>query len=198
LELSSVGNVFEGGHNSGSYASDHISSFRSGWSNGGSGFSLYFYDNKCDDGKGTYTQTSANDWSTIDNRYGYNTSRFKVISAPLWSTGLTALSSSAVKTSVLANAGARPTDRDQVDSRVVNDALNGTGRIIVSQSAVGGWPTLAKNTRVLSLPANPHRDDDGDGYTNLEEWLHTLAAIVEGKEQGTLSSPKNVHIETSN
>jgi hypothetical protein len=40
---------------------------------------------------------------------------------------------------------------------------------------------LAKNQRALTLPANPNGDDDGDGYTNLEEWLHCMAAQVEGR-----------------
>ena len=56
---------------------------------------------------------------------------------------------------------------------------NGTGQIIASQTDVGGWPTLAENTRELTLPAAPNGDDDEDGYTNLEEWLHEQAAAVE-------------------
>jgi hypothetical protein len=43
------------------------------------------------------------------------------------------------------------------------------------------FPTLAQNRRTLTLPANPNSDDDGDGYTNLEEWLHCMAAQVEGR-----------------
>jgi len=34
---------------------------------------------------------------------------------------------------------------------------------------------------MLTLPASPNGDDDGDGYTNLEERLHQLAAEVEGR-----------------
>ena len=41
---------------------------------------------------------------------------------------------------------------------------------------------LAANKITLAIPANPHGDDDSDGYTNLEEWLHKLAAEVEGAE----------------
>ena len=33
--------------------------------------------------------------------------------------------------------------------------------------------------RKLTLPENPHADDNGDGYTNLENWLHAFAAEVE-------------------
>jgi hypothetical protein len=45
---------------------------------------------------------------------------------------------------------------------------------------VGGFPTLAVNTRPLTPPANPNGDDDGDGYTNLEEWLHSFYAACGG------------------
>ncbi|MFT4974561.1 MAG: hypothetical protein ACI8S6_000444, partial [Myxococcota bacterium] len=37
------------------------------------------------------------------------------------------------------------------------------------------WPVLEEVSVVLELPADPSGDDDGDGYTNLEGWLHRLA-----------------------
>jgi hypothetical protein len=82
---------------------------------------------------------------------------------------------------VLANAGAWPASRDAVDQRVVSDVRNRTGRIITSQNQVGGWPNLGTPRRTLALPANPNGDDDGDGYTNLEEWLHALSRTAEGR-----------------
>ena len=45
----------------------------------------------------------------------------------------------------------------------------------------GGWPVYAENYRELTIPDNPNSDDDGDGYTNLEEWLHNFSAVVEGR-----------------
>jgi len=84
---------------------------------------------------------------------------------------------------VLANAGTRPADRDPVDARIVKDVENGAGKIIASQEDVGGWPELEENRRELTLPENPSADDDGDGYTNLEEWLHAFAAQVEGVKE---------------
>jgi hypothetical protein len=83
---------------------------------------------------------------------------------------------------VLDYAGARPRDRDAVDHRIVRDVQNGTGRLIESQDEVGGWPNLAQNRRTLVLPSNPNGDNDDDGYTNLEEWLHTYAMEIEGLE----------------
>jgi pectate lyase len=94
---------------------------------------------------------------------------------------------------VLASAGASRV-RDSVDARVVETVRSGTGRIIDSQNDVGGWPELAAGTpwrdgdrdgmpddweRAQGLnPADASdgvADKDGDGYTNLEEWLNSLA-----------------------
>jgi len=80
---------------------------------------------------------------------------------------------------VLAGAGARPKDRDSVDARVVEQVRSRTGEILKSQDDVGGWPDLPERRRKLIVPSNPSSDDDGDGYTNLEEWLHGFAAEVE-------------------
>jgi hypothetical protein len=97
---------------------------------------------------------------------------------------LTLLSSGALEPYIAANVGARPADRDPVDARIVDEMVTGTklGPVsITDENEVGGFPTLAQNIRVLALPANPNGDDDGDGYTNLEELLHALAACVEGR-----------------
>lgn len=88
-------------------------------------------------------------------------------------------SSEAARTLVLADAGARPARRDAVDARVVAEVEAGSGRIIDSPSQVGGLPSLMPVTRSLEPPAAPNGDDDGDGYTNLEEWLHAQASALE-------------------
>jgi hypothetical protein len=46
-----------------------------------------------------------------------------------------------VQDSVLRNAGARPWDRDAIDSRIVADTIEARGRIIDSEAEVGGYPT---------------------------------------------------------
>lgn len=47
----------------------------------------------------------------------------------------------------LSEAGARPWDRDAIDTRIVEDARNGTGRIIDSEQDVGGYPQLRMTQR---------------------------------------------------
>ncbi|MFB2121256.1 SUMF1/EgtB/PvdO family nonheme iron enzyme [Parapedobacter sp. 2B3] len=92
---------------------------------------------------------------------------------------------------VLNHAGATLPKRDAVDQRIVNDVRTGTGKIINSQNDVGGWPTYAAGISPLDtdrdgMPdewedehgldiangSDHAADNDGDGYTNLEEWLN--------------------------
>lgn len=101
---------------------------------------------------------------------------------PIMMSNYTPLTTADVESSVLAHSGSRPMDRDDPDHRVVNDVLLRTGQIIDSQSQVGGWPPLPVNLRALTIPANPNGDDDGDGYTNLEEQLlFPMAQALEGQ-----------------
>ena len=94
---------------------------------------------------------------------------------------------------VLADAGATLPVRDAVDVRVINDVINGTGRIIDDEDEVGGWPVLESTTPPadtdhdgmpdgweLKQGLDPEdlcdgpKDADGDGYTNVEEYLNYL------------------------
>ena len=92
--------------------------------------------------------------------------------------GLDIKPSKEVREWVLIHAGARPADRDPVDTRIITMVRERKGSIPASQEDVGGWPELTENHRKLSVPENPNGDDDGDGYTNLEEWLHRYADSV--------------------
>ena len=103
----------------------------------------------------------------------------KVKQPPVMVPGLKIRPTKAVRDWTLANAGARPADRDAVDERVIQQVRSRTGELVASQADVGGWPELAENRRELTVPDNPSADDDNDGYTNLEEWLHGFAAEVE-------------------
>jgi hypothetical protein len=99
---------------------------------------------------------------------------------PIWIPGLAPRPSASVKDWVLGHAGARPADRDEVDRRLVGEVDASTGGIVDSPRDVGGWPVQETTRRSLQLPPDPPGDADGDGYTNLEAWLHDLARSVEG------------------
>jgi hypothetical protein len=154
------------------------------------GTRIYLHDNKA-------WSTVSDQWDLVHNQSSVATSALKVSSPPTWPAGLNAMPNSGnnVFNSVTTNVGSRPAQRDSVDSRVIADIRSGSGQVIncvandgtsrCSKNA-GGWPTAVGPTRSLTLPSNPNGDSDGDGYTNLEEWLHSMAADVEG---GSGSSP---------
>jgi hypothetical protein len=95
---------------------------------------------------------------------------------------------------VLSSAGAFPWRRDAADSRVVEGVRKQTGRVINSQSEVGGWPELKSALVPLDSdgdgnpdewekahglnPNDPHDASsaawDGSGYSNLEIYLNSL------------------------
>ena len=93
---------------------------------------------------------------------------------------------------VLARAGAS-VQRDAVDKRVTEDVRKRQGRLLDSQMEVGGWPVLQSKPAPVDtdrdgMPdvwekanglnpgnsADRNADRDGDGYTNLEEYLNSL------------------------
>jgi hypothetical protein len=67
---------------------------------------------------------------------------------------------------VLAIVGASLPVRDAVDARLVNHVRTRTGKLIDSQSEVGGWPELK------SVPL--HADTDNDGIPDAWETTHGL------------------------
>lgn len=96
---------------------------------------------------------------------------------------------------VVRHAGAFWWDRDPIDARVIDQVKRQTGRIINEIEDVGGFPHIEPVTRpegfdtdrdgmpdawerTMGLdPTKPdnNADHDGDGYTNLEEYLNQLA-----------------------
>jgi hypothetical protein len=78
-----------------------------------------------------------------------------------------------------------------VDARLVEQVENRTGKIIQDPSEVGGWPELNPGTAPADAdhdgmpdewenlhclrphdPLDSPQDADGDGYSNLEEYLN--------------------------
>jgi hypothetical protein len=88
---------------------------------------------------------------------------------------------SQVKSYIVANAGSRPAMRDAADKRVIGNLINFTGRLIDSPVDVGGWPFYSMTSKVFDAGTDPHGDNNGNGYTNVEEILHQMAAVVEGR-----------------
>jgi hypothetical protein len=135
-----------------------------------------------------YLKSGSQVYLSGNHRDGANIGEFSVIngdgidprvaSPPIVVPGHTPRAASLVMDFVLENAGARPRDRDSVDERIVESVRTRSGMIIRSQSEVGGWPSLAVNTRALTLPVNPH-NVTSSGYTNLENWLHDFSAVLD-------------------
>jgi hypothetical protein len=93
---------------------------------------------------------------------------------------------------VLDKAGASKA-RDPIDARVVKSVRDRTGKIINSQKEVGGWftasstaaprdsdgdgmPDAWETARKLDPkdPSDASKDRDGDGYTNIEDYVNGL------------------------
>jgi hypothetical protein len=82
----------------------------------------------------------------------YTTSAARIIEhseALDWPASLKALPAVEVERWVLANVGARPWDRDAHDTRILADVTEGRGKIIDSESEVGGYPKVAPTHRAF-------------------------------------------------
>ncbi len=108
---------------------------------------------------------------------------------------------SEVVEAVLADAGCLRPLRDAADERILADVRQNRPRTVDSPAQVGGWPDLAPGTAPADRdhdgmpdewetqhglnpgdPADGRTDADGDGYTNLEEFLNgTDPKRAEGK-----------------
>ena len=83
-------------------------------------------------------------------RYTTTSARIIEHSEPLdWPAGLNALEAVVVESWVLANAGARPWDRDPHDVRILADVAEGRGKIIDSEREVGGYPVVTPTRRAF-------------------------------------------------
>ena len=140
------------------------------------------------DGNSIAGVVPADPWAPVtgDDAPGY-----RLTALPAWAMGATETAAEAW-TSVLAKSGASRV-RDTVDLRILAGVADGTGRIINSQTEVGGWPELAPGTPWTDTDGDGMPDDwetahgldpaaadgaadsNGDGFTNLEDWLNSLA-----------------------
>ncbi|MDP2401335.1 MAG: hypothetical protein Q8M66_05090, partial [Actinomycetota bacterium] len=137
----------------------------------GVGSKIYQTDNRV---TGPYSRAVFNDGT-----------RNSVVSQPPLVDGATILPGVSVKDYVLRNVGARPAYRDSAEIRVIDEVRNGTGFHKNKIAEAGGWPTeyntMTSRSLASLLPANPNADDNGNGYTNIEEVLYNMATEVEGR-----------------
>ncbi|UOQ86220.1 FIMAH domain-containing protein [Gracilibacillus salinarum] len=176
-----VGNYFVAGVNS---ANPEYAIVR-----GNENYSLFLQDNKIDSNKngkldGTNTGTDMMEEERpsviVDNRFAY----------PLTNTE----NPDDAYQHVLDYAGSS-LERDLTDQQVIYDVRNQTGAIIGNENDVGGYPELGSETsnddtdqdgmpdkweKKQNLdhedPADRNQDSNGNGYTNLEDYLNELAS----------------------
>jgi pectate lyase len=135
------------------------------------------------------------EWALVSNGYenaSMAPSKYRVMS-PFAAPPVTTLSATDALEAVLSRAGATAPKRDSVDSRVVASVRNRSGSIINSPDEAGGYPDYVEGNpprdsdddgmpddweNKIGLdprnPADANSDHDGDGYTNIEEYLHSL------------------------
>lgn len=145
----------------------------------------------------------ADPWSLVDLNIEEDLRRDYMLDEPVSVAPLATDDARTASLRVLEGAGASFPRRDVVDRRIVNDVLAGSsmedpGGIIGSQDEVGGWPRLESEApepdedhdgmpdeweRVRGLdardPDDGILDPDGDGYTNVEEYLNCLVGTCD-------------------
>jgi len=133
--------------------------------------------------------------STQPQRYTVDPAgRPSMVTEPFPDAGVRTTTALTAYAEVLDGAGALVPYRDSVDERVVRDVRNRTGHIIDAPRDVGGWPALPAtapppdrdrdgmpNAWELERGFDPDVDDsagdrDGDGWTNVEEYLAWLVS----------------------
>ena len=135
---------------------------------------------------------------TADNWKGSTRSKSVAGVDARWTDGLVALSqeqsAEAAYETVLAKAGCS-ISRDALDTRIVNDVRNGSGKLINSPDEAGGYPALDPGTALADTDRdgmpdawedekglNKSASSDGKlytldkNYTNLEIYLNSLVA----------------------
>lgn len=163
------------------------------------GFGTYYIAGNVTHG---YPATTEDNWRGVDG-ISTSTKEEIRLDEPLDAPALTPHDAYEAFEHVVARAGAVLPKRDALDTRIIGEVVTGTVHyggaygellgIIDSQVTVGGWPALEgtgapadsdhdgmpdewEDTMGLNRddPADRNGDLDGDGYTNLEEYLNGL------------------------
>ena len=96
--------------------------------------------------------------------------------------------------------------RDEVDARIIEEYNSGTGYIPANEDEVGGYPVVAETTGYtdsdhdgmadaweeiygfdLNSASDSNEDKDGDGYTNIEEFINGTNPDDAGNETALLT-----------
>lgn len=136
---------------------------------------------------------------TADNWLGIDGDEYEKLATPWDAMPIHEQSPRDALEAVLAHAGCSLPKRDSVDRRIVEEvrsgkATHGRNGIITRPADVGGWPelksvTAPEDTDEDGMPdawergrgldpgdaSDGAKDRDGDGYTNVEEYLNALA-----------------------
>jgi len=110
---------------------------------------------------------------------GINT--YLVSTPPVSLSGISVTPAVDLEVDMAQSVGARPAQRDEVDDRFLYEIQTRTGS--VKNREIQPWNRPGSTTRSITplLPANPNGDDNGNGYTNIEEVLYQMALEVEGR-----------------
>lgn len=180
--VNAIGNVFTPGPSSQDYKMPiHLSAM-------GAGSAIYLQDNLW-----TKIATDVNgdqDQAKLVSDSGG--ARHLVAASTIGSGAIDILDAQEVVAYIAANVGARPFDPDVIDDGIVRSAINGTGTIVDSVAQAGGQVVqqlvaAAADTDADGMPdwfeglygfnaraADSAGDADGDGYTNLEEYINGI------------------------
>lgn len=162
--------------------------------NGGPGFGLYLLGNIGPSRPlDTQPQAQMASCAALGGGPPCNLSAY-LLASPTWAPAVTTTDAVTAATNVLAGAGATRPRRDVVDARVVAQVIEGTGQTIDSVSDVGGHPSIPSGLASGDIDsdgmpdgwelangfdqwnaADGSADLDGDGYTNVEEYLNGIA-----------------------
>jgi hypothetical protein len=130
---------------------------------------------------------ASNMTSTITASHALPVNLGAIAKPPVSSALTTALSAHETTHQVLTSAGSRALTRDIHDARVVQEVELSTGTL--KDCTVGcprstGKLSLSNRTSIsLKIPRHPFKDSNGDGYTNLENWLHKKASALEKRTE---------------
>ena len=164
-----------------------------------------------------YPEVTAHNWLGVDDDNGKKL--YEPLDAPWDAMPFNQESPEEAYQAVLQHVGCSLPKRDVIDARIIEEVRTGTATygnngIITAPNDVGSWPELKSEPAPVDtdhdgMPdawetergLNPHddadgaKDRDGDGYTNLEEYINGLAKVGVSQAAAVPSSKKAIVLE---